>query len=63
MHPSCRVLIHTAQEEEIKGKRAEGRVQIRLCIPNHASQPFPRAVPVQKASKEERIFTFYRAVI
>ena len=57
-----RVLIHTAQEE-IRERERRGESKSASVFPNHTNQTFPRAIPVQKASKEEREFTFYRAVI
>lgn len=44
MHPSWRALIHTAQEEEIEGNRAEGECKSISVLPimqaKHSHAPF-----------------------
>lgn len=63
MQPSCGEPLFTQPKKKSEERERRGESKSASVFPNHTNQTFPRAVPVQKASKEEQEFTFYRAVI
>ena len=62
MQPSCGESLFTQPKKKSEERERRGESKSASVFPNHTNQTFPRADPVQKASKE-REFAFYRAVI